>query len=90
MFTYHFNDVLMSQGVFDFGWIIRMLNKKYVSRYGWKLLRRHRSLLAPQGRFILGAYFDQWAKNEDTQLKWERLAKEDGLPVDMREVYSMN
>ncbi len=89
-FTYHFNDGLMSQGIFDFGWIIRMLNKKYVSRYGWKLLRKHRNLLAPQGRFILGAYFDQWAKNEDTQLKWERLAKEDGLPVDMREVYSMN
>lgn len=90
MFTYHFNDDLMSQGIFDFGWIIRMLNKKYVSRYGWKLLRRHRSLLAPQGRFILGAYFDQWAEDEDAKMKWKRLAKEDGLPVDMREVYSIN
>lgn len=69
MFTYHFNDDLMSQGIFDFGWIIRMLNKKYVSRYGWKLLRRHRSLLAPQGRFILSTYFDQWARDKDTQLK---------------------
>lgn len=90
MFTYHFNDELLSQGIFDFGWITRMLNKQYVSRYGWKLLRDHRDVLAPQGRFILRKSFDRWAEVEDAKMKWERLANEDGLPVDMQEVYSMN
>lgn len=87
VFTYHFNDKLLADGFVDFGWIIRMLGKKYVSRYGWALLRNHAVLLSMIGGSILGDFFDVWAKDPDTWKKWERLALEDGKPADIRELY---
>lgn len=87
VFTYHFNDKLLADGFIDFGWIIRMLGKKYVSRYGWALLRNHSALLAVRGGSILGDFFDEWAKDPDTWKKWERLALEDRKPVDIRELF---
>lgn len=87
VFTFHFNDKLLADGFIDFGWIIRMLGKKYVSRYGWALLRNHAALLSMRGGTILGDFFDVWAKDPDTWKKWERLALEDGKPADIRELY---
>jgi len=87
IFTYNFVDNLLANGFIDMGWVISMLNKKYVSRYGWALLRKHADLLANPGGYILGDVLDEWADDPDTWMKWERLAKEDGLPVDTRELY---
>lgn len=86
-FTYNFVDNLLANGFVDMGWVMSMLNKKYVSRYGWALLRKHAELLANPGGYILGDILDEWADDPDTWSKWERLAKEDGLPVDTRELY---
>lgn len=86
-FTYRFNDKLLADGFIDFGWIIRMLGKKYVSRYGWALLRNHAALLSMRGGCILSDFFCEWAKDPDTWKKWERLALEDGKPADIRELY---
>jgi hypothetical protein len=86
VFTYHYNDKLMNEGFFDWGWIIRMLSKKYVSRYGWALLRRHADKLSGLGLAVLKPQLDEWATDPKTQENWARLAKEDGKPADMREL----
>jgi len=87
---YHYLDKLFTEkkGV-DFGWVAQMLNKRYVSRYGWALLRKHAvpgSLLVLYGGDILGDQLDEWAQDPKTQTDWLRLASEDGKPVDMREL----
>jgi len=87
MFTYEFLDNMLKQGFVDMGWILSMLNKKYVSRYGWALLRKHSEMLANPGGNIIGDILDEWADDSDTWKKWETLAKEDGKPVDTRKLY---
>lgn len=87
VFTFHFNDKLLESGFIDWGWIIRMLGKKYVSRYGWELLRRHSDQLSDFGGKIIGSFLDEWAKDPETWAKWERLSQEDGKPADMRSIF---
>ena len=87
MFTYEFLDNMLAQGFVDMGWILSMLNKKYVSRYGWALLRKHSEMLSNPGGNIIGDVLDEWADDADTWKKWEALAKEDGKPVDTRVLY---
>lgn len=87
IFVYDFNDKLLESGFLDWGWIVRMLGKQYVSRYAWALLRKHSDKLSQLGGDIIGNQLDEWAQDPDTWAKWERLASEDGKPVDMRELY---
>lgn len=87
IFTFNFVDKLLSDGFVDMGWIISMLNKKYVSRYGWALLRKHAKTLGDPGGNLIGGILDEWADDHDTWVKWEKLAAQDGLPVDTRELY---
>ena len=87
MFTYEFLDNMLTEGFVDMGWILSMLNKKYVSRYGWALLRKHSEMLSNPGGNIIGDILDEWADDADTWKKWEALAKEDGKPVDTRILY---
>lgn len=88
--SYHYLDNLFTKiGQVDFGWLCMMLNRRYVSRYGWKLLRDHAkpgSHLFLYGGAILGDLLDEWAKDEKTQKDWVRLSQEDGKPADMREI----
>lgn len=86
VFTYHYNDKLMEEGFLDWGWIVRMLGKKYVSRYGWMLLRKHSKQLAGAGLMVLKPQLDEWAKDPKTIENWARLSREDGKPADMREL----
>ena len=81
-------DRWISEGKVDFGWLLCMLNRRYVSRYGWELLRKHAETLAPIGHYVLKSSFDYWAKDPATWEKWNRLASEDGLPADIRELYA--
>jgi hypothetical protein len=87
MFTYEFLDNILANGFVDMGWVTCMLNKKYVSRYGWALLRKHSEKLSKPGGYILGDILDEWADDSDTWKKWEKLAKQDGKPVDTRKLY---
>jgi hypothetical protein len=88
--SYHYLDNLFTKiGQVDFGWLCMMLNRRYVSRYGWKLLRKHAtegSHLLKFGGDVLGDALDEWAKDEKTQKDWVRLSQEDGKPADMREI----
>ena len=88
--SYHYLDELFSKiGQVDFGWLSQMLAKRYVSRYGWQLMRNHAkpdSFLLKFGGAILGDLLDEWSKDEKTQKDWARLSQEDGKPVDMREI----
>lgn len=87
--SYQYLDNLFTTKGADMGWLSRMLNKRYVSRYGWALIRKHAvkgSRLALYGGYFLGELLDKWAKDEKTQKDWERLSREDGKPADMREI----
>jgi hypothetical protein len=86
--AYDTADKWLSEGIIDFGWIVAMLGRNYVSRYGWSLLRKHADKLAHFGNMILKDHFDRWAEDPETWKKWERLSSEDGLPADMRVLYS--
>jgi len=86
--AYDTADRWLSEGKIDFGWVLSMLGRNYVSRYGWKLLRVHAEQLAPIGSLILKDTFDYWAKDQETLKKWNRLADEDGLPADIRVLYA--
>jgi hypothetical protein len=86
--AYDTADRWISEGKTDFGWILGMLSRKYVSRYGWALLRKHVKTLAPIGSVLLKDIFTEWSNDPDTQAKWNRLASEDGLPADMNELYA--
>lgn len=87
---YHYLDNLFSEKKsVDFGWIAQMLSKRYVSRYGWALLRNHskpKSILVMYGGDVLGDLLDEWAEDEKTREKWALLSQEDGKPADMREI----
>jgi hypothetical protein len=87
VFSFNYVDKLFDEGFVDWGWITRMLAKKYVSRYGWQLLRKHQGQLGMFGGDILGPQLDEWAEDPKTWENWRRLSSEDGLPADMREVF---
>lgn len=72
--------------VIDWPFLMRMLNKYYVSGYGWRLMRVHAHNMPDYAGDLLGAEFDKWAKNPKTQEQWRKLAKEDGMPIDIREI----
>ncbi len=87
--SYHYLDRLFTAKGVDMGWLMRMLNKRYVSRYGWALIRKHAtpdSFLVQFGGDILGDQLDEWAKDKKTQENWARLSREDGRPADMRKI----
>ncbi len=81
-------DQWIAEGKVDFGWILSLLHRTYVSRYGWALLRKHAKTLAPIGAIVLKDAFTEWSKDPDAQAKWNRLTAEDGLPADMNELYA--
>jgi hypothetical protein len=66
--SYHYLDNLFTKiGQVDFGWVSQMLARKYVSRYGWMLMRKHAtegSHLLLYGGVILGDLLDMWANGE--------------------------
>ena len=89
VFSYRYVDTLFTANGVDFGWLSRMLAKRYVSRYGWQLIRKHAtpgSHLILFGGEILKEPLEMWAKDAKTQKDWERLSREDGKPADMREI----
>jgi len=98
--AYDTADRWFSEGHYDFGWIMSMLRYPYpddeekdatfyyVSRYGWQLLRKYAKLIAPIGNLVLTESFNYWAGKPETWEKWNRLASEDGLPADIRELYA--
>lgn len=86
--AYDTADRWIAEGKVDFGWSLGMLGRRYVSRYGWALLRKHAEVLAPIGRLVFKDMFDEWSKDPETVAKWNRLASEDGLPSDMNELYA--
>jgi hypothetical protein len=89
VFSYRYLDTLFTEKGVDFGWLSRMLAKRYVSRYGWQLMRKHAtpgSLLVSFGGEILKEALEMWAKDAKTQKDWARLSREDGKPADMREI----
>jgi len=87
VFSFNYVDKLFEEGFVDWGWITRMLAKKYVSRYGWALLRKHQDVLCRFGGDILGDQLDEWAEDPKTWANWRRLSSEDGKPADMREIF---
>jgi hypothetical protein len=86
--AYDTADRWLSEGRVDFGWLLSLLGRNYVSRYGWALLRKHADKLAPIGSLILKDNFNYWAEDPETWKKWNRLAEEDGLPADIRVLYA--
>ncbi len=72
--------------IIDWPMILRMLNKYYVSRYGWALLRNFSDRMPVYAGDLLGEDLDRWAQNPETQEQWKKLAQEDGKPVDIREL----
>jgi len=89
VFSYRYVDTLFTANGVDFGWLSRMLAKRYVSRYGWQLIRKHAtpgSHLVLFGGEILKEPLEMWAKDAKTQKDWARLSREDGKPADMREI----
>lgn len=85
-FIFDFNDKLLARGKIDMGWTSRLLSKKYVSRYGWKLLRDHASEFSACAK-IVRKFLEAWVDNPDVWKQWQRLAEEDGGPVDLREFF---
>ncbi len=86
-FVFDFNDKLFSKGKVDMGWISKFLNKKYVSRYGWKLLRDHASEFSVCSKIVL-KLLEAWTESPEVWKQWHRLAEEDGGPVDLREFFA--
>lgn len=69
-------------GFLDIGWIHRMLDKKYVSKWSWKYLRVHYNDIVPTARVILLEKIKFWAEDAVTQKKWKELDQEFGEPFD--------
>lgn len=72
----------ISGGFVDIGWWSKLLNKKYVSKYAWKLLRIHFGTIPPAARIVLLERIKFWADDELTQKKWKELDEEFGKRFD--------
>lgn len=72
----------ISDGFTDIGWWCKLLNKKYVSKYGWKLLRLNASQIPNYARVALAEAVNYWAADETTQKKWKELDEEFGQRFD--------
>ena len=72
----------ISDGFIDVGWWSKLLNKKYVSKYGWKLLRLNASLIPVYARVALTESINFWAKDDLTRKKWKELDDEFGTHFD--------
>ena len=55
------------EGFSDIGWWMKLLNKKYVSKYAWKLLRINAETIAICARVALKDAIIFWSKDEVTQ-----------------------
>ena len=86
IFSYDYLDKLMGAGFYDVGFLYKMLSKKYVSRYGWKLLRKYASNFKI-GYVVFVGQLEAWADDPKTWENWRRLASEDHKPVDTRELF---
>lgn len=86
-FIFDFNDKLFSKGKIDMGWVSKFLSKKYVSRYGWKLLRDHASEFSVCSKIVL-KLLEPWTESPEVWTQWHRLADEEGGPVDLREFFA--
>lgn len=72
----------ISDGFIDIGWWSKLLNKKYVSKYGWKLLRLNARQIPSYARVALAEAVNYWASDEITQKKWKELDEEFGQHFD--------
>ena len=72
----------ISDGFIDVGWWSKLLTKKYVSKYGWKLLRLNASLIPVYARVALTESINFWAKDDLTRKKWKELDDEFGTHFD--------
>ncbi len=70
------------EGFSDIGWWMKLLNKKYVSKYAWKLLRINAESIALCARVALKDAIIFWSKDEVTQKKWHELDEEFGTHFD--------
>ncbi len=70
------------EGFSDIGWWMKLLNKKYVSKYAWKLLRINAESIALCARVALKDAIIFWSKDEVTQDKWHELDEEFGTHFD--------
>jgi hypothetical protein len=88
--TFKYMDTIFSM-IIDWPFLIRMLNKYYVSRYGWALIRIHAKNMPDYAGDLLKHDMDRWADKQahpETWKKWEQLALKYGGPVDIRELFS--
>ena len=72
----------ISDGFIDVGWWSKLLNKKYVSKYGWKLLRLNASLIPVYAMVALTESINFWANDDLTRKKWKELDDEFGTHFD--------
>lgn len=64
------------EGFSDIGWWMKLLNKKYVSKYAWKLLRINAETIPQCARVALSDSINFWAQDKVTQKKWQELDDE--------------
>lgn len=81
-YCFEYADKHINDGFVDMGWWSKLLNKKYVSKYAWKLLRVHFDKIPTYARIVLVESIKFWAKDELTQKKWKELDEELGKHFD--------
>lgn len=87
--TYEYMDEIFKI-VIDWSFLIKMLDREYVSCYGWKLIRVHAKEMPRYAIDILQYDLDKYADKKlhpETWKKWEKLAQEYGGETDMREIF---
>jgi len=85
-FEYAHNRIL--EGFSDIGWWCKLLNKKYVSKYAWKLLRINTETIPNCAKVALTEAITFWANDELTRKKWKELDDEFGEHFDFVAEYS--
>ena len=81
-YCFEYTQKHISDGFCDMGWWSRLLNKKYVSKYGWKLLRLGAHTIPDCAKVVLSDAIKFWAQDEMTQKKWQELDEEFGSHFD--------
>ncbi len=90
-YTYEYTDKLLKSDETPnlAGFLMRMLARNYVSKYGWKLIRTNYEIISSTfPPFILKDFINNWAEDELTRKKWEELDKEFGTKFNFVEKFS--
>ena len=87
-YCFEYADKHIGAGFVDVGWWKKLLGKKYVSKYAWKLLRTHIDQIPPYAKIVLTDDIKFWAQDETTQKKWQELDEEIGTHFDFVKEFS--